>query len=73
MNKGQFIGSLLDAGFWIVLGVFVQFFLARRDKKRIELGKEKPEAAEKIKKNGRWFGWLLMAFGVIKLTMVFLG
>jgi hypothetical protein len=73
MNKGQFIGSLLDAGFWIALGVFVQFFLARHVKKRIKLGKEKPEMAEKIKKNGRWFGWLLMAFGVIKLVGVFLG
>ncbi|HSY17921.1 MAG TPA: hypothetical protein VK815_06275 [Candidatus Acidoferrales bacterium] len=73
MNKGQFIGSLLDAGFWIAFGVFVQFYLAKHIAKRIEQGKERPEMAEKIKKNGRWFGWLLMALGVIKLVGVFLG
>ena len=72
MNEGQFIGSLLDAGFWIALGVFFQFFLTGYVAKRIELKKEKPEMAETIKKNGRWFGWLLMALGVIKLVRVFL-
>jgi hypothetical protein len=73
MNKGQFIGSLFDAGIWIALGVFVQFFQARQVKKRIELGKEKPEMAEKLKKNGWWFGWLLILFGIIKMAGVFLG
>jgi 4-hydroxybenzoate polyprenyltransferase len=73
MNKGQFIGSLIDAGFWIAAGVFVQFFLARHIQKRIEQGKETPDKAERIKKNGKWIGWLLILLGVVKLTGVFLG
>jgi hypothetical protein len=68
MNRGQFIGSLLDAGFWIGAGVFVQFFLAGYVQGRIKQGKEKPEMAEKIKKNGRWAGWLLMLLGVVKFV-----
>jgi hypothetical protein len=73
MNKGQFIGSLVDAGIWIAAGIFIQFFLGKYVQKRIEQGKEKPETAERIKKNGKWIGWLLMAFGAIKLIGVFLG
>jgi hypothetical protein len=73
MNTGQFIGSLLDAGFWIFFGVFVQFFAPRYIQKRVEQGKEPPEKAERFKRNGRWVGWLLIAFGVIKLVGVFLG
>jgi hypothetical protein len=70
MNKGQLIGSLVDASFWIAAGVFIQFYLARYMQKRIEAGKEKPEAAERIKKNGKWAGWLLMALGVTKIVSI---
>jgi hypothetical protein len=73
MNKGQFIGSLLDAGFWIAAGVFIQFFLAGYIKKRIAQGKETPDKAKRIKKNGKLIGWLLILLGIIKLVGVFLG
>lgn len=73
ISTGQFIGSLLDAGFWIAAGVFIQFFLARYIQKRIELGKEKPEMAERIKRNGKWAGWLLILLGVVKGVGAFLG
>ncbi len=64
MSKGQFIGALIDGGFWIALGAFIQFFLPGYVQKRIAQGKEKPEMAEKIKRNGRWAGWLFMLLGV---------
>jgi len=72
MNTGQFIGALIDAGIWIAFGVFIQFFAPRYIQRRIELGKEPPEKAERFKRNGRWFGWLLIAFGVIKFVALFL-
>jgi hypothetical protein len=73
MNKGQFIGALVDAGFWVAFGVFVQFYAPKYIQKRIEQGKETPDKAARFKKNGKWIGWLLIAFGVIKLVGVFLG
>ena len=73
MTKAQLIGALIDAGFWIAAGIFIQFFLPKYIQKRIEQGKETPDKAERIKKNGRWIGWLLIAFGLIKLVGGFLG
>lgn len=73
MNIGGFIGSLIDAGIWIALGIWVQFYAARYIQKRIEQGKEPPEKAERFKRNGKWFGWLLILLGIVKLVGVFLG
>ena len=65
MDKVQLIGALIEAGCFVAFGVFIQFFLAGYVKKRIAQGKEKPEMAERIKKNGRWAGWFWMLFGVL--------
>ena len=47
--------------------------MARHIQKRIEQGNETPDKAERIKKNGKWIGWLLILLGVVKLIGVFLG
>lgn len=53
MSTGRLVGALIDGGFWIAVGVFIQFFLPGYIKKRIVQGKEKPDMTEKIKKNGK--------------------
>jgi hypothetical protein len=64
MSIGRIIGALIDGGIFIASGMYIQFFLSGHIQKRIAQGKEKPEMAEKIKKNGKWAGWLFMLLGV---------
>ena len=64
MSIGRIIGALIDGGIIIAFGIYIQFFLPRHIQKRIAQGKEKPEMAEKIKKNGKWAGWFFILLGV---------
>jgi len=72
MIKSQLIGTLVDVGVWMAMGLIVLFFLPKYYRRRVELGKERPELSVSIKKPCKWAGLVLIAVGMIKLLDLFL-
>jgi hypothetical protein len=65
MSTGQHIGSVIDSLLWVAIGIYWQFLLPKRVQKQLDAGKTSKEDAERLKRIGRYGGWLMIGAGLV--------